>query len=329
MSLAAGIEFVARAQLGRFRARVQRTTLTIPCHGERLKTYCYSSSSSAGSILLVHGMTLRGIDDPRMETLGRAFASLGYSVYSPLFPEVADLIVTEATIGKIAQCLRWISEETDGRVGLFSASFTAGLTLIAACGDERNRVSAVCTVGTLGAVDSTLEFLLGQDGIDDYGRLVLLWNFLPLSDSVKAALKIAAADNGLERNPPELDRFVRTMSPVDCETLNHLRNDRKYRMDAWHQFAATAAFRTLRSLISPIYFVRPVPFRVVLIHGEVDNVIPPSESEKLHRAFSQQGVQCKLLVTPLISHGHGTIGLSAVPEAIKLAGAFGEFLSAV
>ncbi|HQI18008.1 MAG TPA: transcriptional regulator, partial [Leptospiraceae bacterium] len=60
-----------------------------------------------------------------------------------------------------------------------------------------------------------------------------------------------------------------------------------------------------------------------------DNVIPKEESEKLDRAFREAGTETQLCVTPLISHGDGSIGLSAAPQAWKLASAMGSFFSAI
>ncbi|MCE9599425.1 MAG: alpha/beta hydrolase [Spirochaetia bacterium] len=327
MSFSKGLEFVARSQLKRFRA-VSRTTISIPIKGETLKTYVYAGGNR-GTIVLVHGMALRGIDDPRMEVLGQSFASLGFTVYAPLFPEIANLVISTESWRKVSQVVRFVSEKVNGRVALFSASFSAGIALVAACGDEKNRISAVCTVGTLGSVDTTLDFLIGQQGIDDYGTMVVLWNFLKVPASVREAFRIAAADNGLERDPPELPGYLSKLKKADRELFNRIRSDRDFRLTQWKKFTATKQFQDLRANVSPSLHMKHVPFQVTLIHGEEDNVIPPSESASLHKEFLARGVRSRLGITPLISHGHGSIGLSAIPEAMKLASAFGEFISAV
>jgi dienelactone hydrolase len=329
MSVVRGLEFLGRTQLMRY-GRTEKTSLQIPVRGESLPAYRYSPASRLrGTILMVHGMTLRGIDDPRLENLGRSFASMGFEMVAPLFPEVRDLRITAETVSKIEDAVTWLSEDVQGSVALFSASFSGGLSIVAACRAIKNKLSAVCTVGTLGDVDSTLDFLLGQQGIDDYGTLVVLWNFLPVPEDVRTALYIAAADNGLIREPPELGKFVAGMKSTERELFERLRQDPAFRMERWKEFSSTSQFRELRQNVSPLLHVGKMPFRLVLVHGEADNVIPKEESEKLDRAFREAGTETQLCVTPLISHGDGSIGLSAAPQAWKLASAMGSFFSAI
>jgi len=326
MSFLRGAEFVARAQLT-WHKPVERLEVEIPVEGELLRAYKYGENLE-GTVLIVHGMTLRGIDDPRMDNLGRAFASLGFAVYAPLFPEVAALKIREYTSARIAQAGRWISRQEKQRIAIFSASFSGGLSLVASCRDLRDELTAVCTIGTLGSADTTLEFLMGQEGIDDYGTLIVLWNFIGMPDRVREALLVAAADNGLQRAEPELPAFLKTMTQDERDLFYRFRNDRAFRLNEWHGFASTQRYRDLHAQISPLPHVTPVPFKTVLIHGQQDNVIPASESETLGAAFEKSGSDVHALTTPLISHGHGSMGLSAAAHAVRLAAAFGEFLSA-
>lgn len=326
MSILRGAEFVARAQLT-WHKPVERTEIEIPVLTETLRAYKYGENR-AGTVLIVHGMTLRGIDDPRMDNLGRAFASLGFAVYAPLFPEVAALKITENTSARIAEAGRWISRQERERIAIFSASFSAGLSLVASCRDLAHQLTAVCTVGTLGSADTTLEFLMGQEGIDDYGTLIVLWNFIRMPERVREALLVAAADNGLERAEPELPGFLEKMTQEERDLFHRFRNDRAFRLNEWHGFAATQRYRDLHAQISPLPHVKPVPFRTVLIHGKEDNVIPASESENLSAAFEKSGSDVHILTTPLISHGHGSMGPAAAAHAVRLAAAFGAFISA-
>ncbi|HQI21538.1 MAG TPA: hypothetical protein PLW55_19445, partial [Leptospiraceae bacterium] len=133
MSVVRGLEFLGRTQLMRY-GRTEKTSLQIPVRGESLPAYRYSPASRLrGTILMVHGMTLRGIDDPRLENLGRSFASMGFEMVAPLFPEVRDLRITAETVSKIEDAVTWLSEDVQGSVALFSASFSGGLSIVAAC----------------------------------------------------------------------------------------------------------------------------------------------------------------------------------------------------
>ena len=65
--------------------------------------------------------------------------------------------------------------------------------------------------------------------------------------------------------------------------------------------------------------------KTTLIHGCDDKVIPPSESMILYSRLKTLGIDCRLEITPLISHGASSFTPGVVPKAFSLIGAFAHF----
>lgn len=72
---------------------------------------------------------------------------------------------------------------------------------------------------------------------------------------------------------------------------------------------------------SPVYFVTRNSAPFLLIHGELDLVVPLAQSEIFHESLRNAGVESTLLVIP--SAGHG-VDLFASPQHIALIAAFFE-----
>ncbi len=65
----------------------------------------------------------------------------------------------------------------DGRVSLFSPSFSAAMCIIAASRpDTAGTIGAICSVGTFGSVETAIEFLFARQDSDEYGRMIVLRN---------------------------------------------------------------------------------------------------------------------------------------------------------
>ncbi|MBI3395186.1 MAG: hypothetical protein HY042_05080, partial [Spirochaetia bacterium] len=282
---------------------------------------------------------MRGYRDPRMNNVCRALAGVGYTAVAPSYADIKNLLVTSETVDEIADSIVRIAGNADltpmGKMGLFSASFTAGPCLIAAASDQAaHLVSSVCTIGTVGAVDSTVGFLLGHTGdIDDYGTMIMFYNFI--RDSIGAqksrrlekAFEIATYDNGLRREVPLLPDYLKTLTKQERSIFAGIRDSREVRLSHFAKIRTSRHFKTLEKNLAVDKRVRGMQAAVTLIHGIDDNVVPPSESEHLHKTFGTLGVRSKLTLTPLISHGDASIGPSMIKEIYELATAFAFFFA--
>ncbi|HNR89373.1 MAG TPA: alpha/beta hydrolase [Spirochaetota bacterium] len=285
------------------------------------------------TIMAIHGMSLHGHRDERMLTVCRALAGCGYIVVNPAFGDIKRLKITPRTIDRIADVIAAVSADPalcpSGTLSLFSPSFSAGMCLRAAAYPEiAERIRSICTIGTFGDVDSTIRHLLERQDNDEYGRFIILKNFLHYSigrrRSLERALEIALHDNGLKRAQPELPLALERLAPAEQELFNKLKNEPHYRLYHWRRVTDRATVRQAISRLS-LDSAGNLRAKVSLIHGEGDTVIPPTESVRLHERFKRMNVPSKLVLTPLISHGDSRLRLGLLPAVFRLMSGFSYF----
>ncbi len=292
-------------------------------------------SSRCGSpILAVHGMSVLGNRDPRFVKVCRAMAGCGYRVLSPSIREVRDLVITPRTITTLAHLIRAICADREmspeGRLSLFAPSFSAGLCLaVASRRDIAPLVKSLCAVGAFGNVQTVIENLMGDPEADEYGRLILLKNFLPSSFRKSSALRLAfetaARDNGLQREEPQLPGYLNRLGIRERRTFARLREDAGYRLLHWDRMSRRDSVRKMMSALSLHLTLKHIKASVTLIHGEKDNVIPSSESQNLFTRLRQENIPSRLVLTPLIGHGDARINPRLVGALLELLAGFAFF----
>lgn len=287
-----------------------------------------------GTLLTVHGMSPIAQRDPRMLRLHAAFSAAGFRVVSPHLPSIAALRMHAGQIDTIEHAIAAVAEQRDlcpeGRVSLFSVSFSAGLTLVAAGRSSvADRVGAVCAVGAYGEIRSALETLLAGGEGSSYGWTIVLSNFLDAAvgpcDGAKHALRVAALDDWYARAEPELPRVLARLPAWEAALVRALRADAGVRRDTWAAILdAAPLFLTLGSVVDQLDgLVAPV----TLVHGETDPVIPAHQSTQIAEALRHLGRSPRLLLTPLLGHGDATGALGALHAVPALARTLGGFLA--
>ena len=328
------IKLIMRNMTGRHTVKgpPREIRISIPSGEKPADAYEPLEARPHGTIMLIHGMTLRGQRDPRLQSLCRALAGSGYITISPNFADVAALEVRCETIQDVIETAREVCEDKrlcpTGRLSLFAPSFSGGMALIAAAHPTlAARVNSVCTIGTLGHIDSTLQHLLGRENIDYYGMNIMFKNFLRYSVGDKRelikAFDLAARDGSHEPETLQLPAHLETMTREDRELFERLRNEPALRLE--HLERILPKMTDVIDAFSIVTQIDGMRAAVTLIHGEGDLVIPPSESRFLHERFTELGVTSRLEITPLVSHGHTNFSLSMIPKAIRLLSAFAHF----
>lgn len=287
-----------------------------------------------GLIVCVNGFSVYGDEDPRIHNICRAMATAGYRVVQPTFRDLNDLNITTDSIYDLAACLRALADDNglspDGRVGLFAPSFTAGLGLLA-CADSivNDRISSICAIGTFANIDSSVEFLMTGEDIDDYGRLVLMRNFVELSvgpnPELIQALDLAIQDNGFKRPVPELPSFIKKMNPENRALFEKLQGSAEFRQIIYREILRTDRCKEIYHKMNVVKVLDGIKAPVTLIHGASDDVIHPDESVSLHKALKEKSKPSHLLLTPLLTHGDIKVGVGVVGQAMRLIQAFQFF----
>ncbi len=337
MNFIRAARFILHSQLGAS-PRVAEDTVELASGGERFPALVYrpAEGRTRGTILVVAGMSVHGHRDARLTAIGRAFSSVGFVTVLPCFRDIEEFRITVMTIDTIASAIRAVAGDPllspHGRVSLFSPSFSAAMCIIAAARPDTSKLTtAVCSVGTFGNVDTVIRFLLERQDADEYGRMIVLRNFLHLSlgsnAGVEKALEICYLDNGFHRPEPELPAYLEGLPAADREVFTRLRNEPSFRLGHWERILnAGGEMRTLVDELSVVKRLASLRTPVALIHGADDSVIPPSESVMIFQELRRLGVPCRLVLTPLITHGDTAIGITALPELFRLARVFAFFL---
>ena len=259
---------------------IDSLNIVLPIGGDFLDAVVYQKEEGKqrGTILAIHGMTVKGNRDPRFVTVCEALAHCGYVVVSPLYPDIEEFLIKEETVYAIAKTIQYLAENPvlcpSGKVSIFSASFSAGMSIIAATQPEtRELVRAICAIGTYSNVETSVEFLLGRQDNDEYGRLIILRNFIHHSigpsEDLSEALRVAILDNGHCRENPELPALLRTMPPGVRRIFTRLQRESAYRWYHWKRICSPAkGVSGMLKRLSALSMIDSLKAAVALVHGD-------------------------------------------------------------
>ncbi|HSV97131.1 MAG TPA: hypothetical protein VLM75_09375 [Spirochaetota bacterium] len=330
------VKFIVHSLLGdRLKATVKEQPLG--AGDELLDSFVYlpRRKTPRGTILAIHGMAARAHNDPRLSVICRAFSACGYAVVSPLYPDIAGFRIDSGTIDRIVDTVKAVTADKGlcpgGKLSIFAPSFSAGMAMIAASQAEvRDMVDSICSVGTYSNVDSAVEYLLAGQDIDDYGRLIILRNFIThapgFSKNIPDVLHAGILDNGLHRSVPELPLHLERLSGRERRKLTRLLGEPDFRLMQWQRILERS--RKIRKLLRDLSVVSRLEglrAPVALIHGAEDRVIPPTESILLNDRLRHHKVRSRLVITPLLSHGDISMGLNAIMEILRVVWLFAFF----
>jgi dienelactone hydrolase len=102
-----------------------------PARGRMYRPVGAGAGSSPG-VVLAHGLSPRGIDDPRLVRLARALAAAGLEVLTPELQALVEERVDPRCLGTVGAAVKWLAARTGRSVGLVGMSLGGGLGLLAA-----------------------------------------------------------------------------------------------------------------------------------------------------------------------------------------------------
>lgn len=287
-----------------------------------------------GSVIVLHGLALRGYRDPRLVRLGWALADCGLVAVLPQVQAMADLRLHPLAWPTIAHALAAVAKERalrgPGRVGLFAPSYAGGQALLAATQPEVARdVSALMLVGAYADGRALMNHVLAATDADPYGRLILIRHALEatgdLSPALASAIDAQLVDLGLTPEPERLPSVLQSMPEADRTRFLELRDDRAARVAFGEQVLARhgEAIDTL----SVTTALDTIEAPVALLHGANDPVIPSSESAYIHDNLRRQQKATRLCTTRLLDHGNVTAKGRSLLDLPKLMSTFGFWFS--
>jgi acetyl esterase/lipase len=306
------------------------------------KTYIYypqnKDPNTLPGIMFLHGMSVKGIDDPRMLTLAKNVALSGYTVVTPEIEEIRSLKIGEDSIGKCIELFEYFYKLEDfhkkDSVGFLSASFSGSLGLVAFSQDRvRDLVRSAMVVGSYCDFADTTSYAVKNFEVDSYASLVLFYNCLGLVDkNLNKELSFPifqyAVDNGLNRvgQYAEGPKEHRNLKPSSREFLDNLLNDSEFRSNIVRIIREEIPHSLTKNL-SPYYHLSTLKTPLSLLHGLSDPVISPTQSERMYRQLSNRKHPVTLELSNLITHGDQVPIRTQITGVAGVARAFGSYFS--
>ncbi|WP_367898748.1 alpha/beta hydrolase [Leptospira sp. WS58.C1] len=297
------------------------------------RTKIFPGPEHSPAIYLQHGMSNRGIDDPRILTLAKHLRNSGATVYLPELPEVKGLEISEDTVPNIRTLFHEIVKREGQAISFLSASFSAGMGMVALSGkEEQKNLKSALLVGTYSDFAETLPFSLSNYHLDPYAVHVLLYNYIsklePKLSKLEEFYFEAALDNGLKRMGEEekAPKLLKKLNQKEREFVHSLQTDPGFRMALVEPILSVLPHNfILRN--SPKNYLSDWKAPIALLHGSDDPVISPDESEQLFGSLRNGKEEHKVILkSNLITHGDHLPFYTQLGEIPKLAGLWGFFL---
>jgi pimeloyl-ACP methyl ester carboxylesterase len=312
------------------------TEVTIKVRNGDLKADVYRPKGvTKGTIITINGLAPLGNRDPRFILVNKGLVKLGYLVICPYYEEICNFKISIRNIEDIKDSIDSISRNPHytktGKVSIFAPSFSGSLSLIAATdGMISGRINGICTIGAYGNVEKVIGNLFENQNLDEYGRMILLLNFLPISigenKDLFKALRLAILDNYYKYKDNLLAPHYQVMKKKDRELFDQLKNDTNFRMKHWNAILKKGGKnRILLTALSVTSHIEALKIPTLFVHGAKDDVVPATESEMMHEKLSKIGRPSKLCITNLISHGDTGFSPRTLIELPRLIDSFSYF----
>ena len=268
-------------------------------------------------IVLVHGMSPLGADDPRIDRCARALAANGYQVLVPSLVSLQQLRITTTTADELSSYVSAVVQDPrlcpDGQAAMMAASFSASLALnVAARPAMRGRMSALLSIGAFGSIDTLIPYLLTDSAADPYGAAVVMANFADavLSDGEEIARLYHV--KALHKFRPEdvipREAFERALQSVSLRVRSaywKIEHHAAYRQEIAHRILSSVP--SICTALNVVEHVPHISAPLFLMHGATDNVVPPQELDVLVQALAGSSVRYQALCSPLLGHGQADL----------------------
>jgi len=292
---------------------VEETIIEDGCRGIPAMVYRPRAGYSR-ALLVIHGVHWGGYHEPRLVLFARRLAAAGFAVVTPQIRDLKGYDLVPRAVSDIERSATWLLDESglvdeggDGKIGVLGISFGGGLALSAVTRPAlRDRVAFAFSFGGHADMDRTMRYLVtgelpGGGHLEPhvYGQAVILRmaadRLVPPADVPYLDRALLAYLQGDSKRAREIGLKL----GGEAHDLLDLCLERDTRALGAVLQPIVAAHRN-DPVLSPIRW-DPPEFPVFLLHGDVDNVIPPSETEELAR-WASRTAATRTVITKLITH---------------------------
>lgn len=324
---------------------IELLTDRYPCGDEQLpyKTYRPRGGKVGPALVVYHGASPHGEDHPGLDSLARAMAHIGMTVFLPRLPQLRKVLIVDTDMEAMGLFYRYVQgheQVAPGRISVVGVSFGGGL-LLKALLDERMQEpppQAVLAYGTYCDLEAALRYAMtgmvaGQEETpaepERWGQVIFFHNYLEQipgtfeHDAVRQVLDhyvqdhVAEGDAAKDRLPARERRIIDLiLTPGNAESA------------AMAEEILEKVRPRLASL-SPANFYRQITYPIWVLHGRRDRFVPYTEALTLKELLPRQ---VRLHISSLYEHrqlGRGRNLVSTAGEALRLIVYVGRFLRAV
>jgi pimeloyl-ACP methyl ester carboxylesterase len=267
-----------------------------------LDLYTGRSLLRSPALVLVHGLSAAGKDDPRLREAARLLARAGWAVAVPTVEGLTVLRLRPEDSAAVTASVIALQAAGYVRVALLGISLGAGPALLAASDPEvAPRISAVLALGGYASAVELLRYTLtGAYAFGDVaGRSAMVQEPAIAQFAFANAELLDEAGRRLvdNRDPAALDERVRALPPRSQALL-----------------AALSPERSITSLEAPLF----------LIHGRQDPAVPFTESLRLEAAAHAAGRPVRTAIVGVVDHVEARLR-TGLPDLLRLWATFYAF----
>ena len=245
-----------------------------------LDLYTGSGLRRPPGLVLVHGLSPEGKDDPRLRDAARLLARAGWAVAVPSLEGLTVLRLRPEDAAAVSAGVEALRAAGYRRVAVLGVSLGAGPALLAACDPTlAPRLSAILALGGYASAVELLRYTL--TGAYAFGNVAgratgvlepAIAQFARANPELLDEAGRRLLDN---RDPAEVDERVRALPPSTRTLLE-----------------ALSPARTIGGLRAPLF----------LIHGRQDPAVPFTESLRLDAAAREAGRPVRTAIVGAVGH---------------------------
>ncbi len=265
---------------------------------------CYQPRSDAcNTLIAIHGCTLNGKDDPRLQHLARCLAASGSRCVVPTLPGLSRFQWEPSDIDGLIDLVRQLPGG-DQSIGLIGFSYGGSYALLAAANPcVAARIKFVLSFGAYYSLDDlcrdqlTFDRTMPQRADDQdswiYMQLVLAW---------RHAARIGLPDETHCRLTDLLKRYCHASTPAEKHAFyrHHLSHIR------WGDLENEALDDMRRQRLSPAGRLGGLECPVKLLHDAGDPLVPAAHARSIARELAAEGKTHRVVITDLLDHVNPT-----------------------
>jgi pimeloyl-ACP methyl ester carboxylesterase len=301
------VEFLSEGRwrpLSAITREVPVRALPVSIAGRAIPTDLYGRDDAAlasPGLVLVHGLSALGKDDPRLRQAALLLARAGWAVAVPTVAGLTVLRLRPDDAEIVVAAVRALQEAHHRPVAILGVSLGSGPALLAA--EDPRVASSISAVLALGGYASTVELL----------RYTLTGAFR--FDGVSGRRPVSE---------PAIKQFARANADLVGVAGRRLVDNREPRLVDELVAALPIETRRLLAELSPEETIARLRAPLVLIHGRDDPAVPFTESLRLEQAARAAGRPVSVVIVS--SRGHTDPALRAgTLDLVRLGGAFYAF----